>query len=268
VEGDTLAVVGPDRAAMHIAALRDLTSRAGARVIEELRVAVGLPDEDEACAAARRARLDHRTVTVRELLTHAEGRDDAMNLLVRPEARRDEHAAIRQPVEEGRLPPLLVAPDPGRELRIHGWNAVEDELAVDPMRGDAEGLRVSREAAGDQPCGQGRYGGHPAREKELDHAPSLPEIHHCEECRNAHLLLYPACQIVPQRCPSRDCSGIRMESRPSIRSICIRDTRRRTSCNMAGARRSSMSARTIRCRISWRGWRSSASLASQSITFC
>ena len=96
-----------------------------------------------------------------------------MHLAVCPEARRDEHAAVGQPIQEGGLPPLLVAPDPGSERRISGWNAVEDERSVDAVAGHGEGLRESGKAESEQKCGQHRNGSRPAREEELDHVPKL-----------------------------------------------------------------------------------------------
>ena len=67
-----------------------------------------------------------------------------MHLLDGPEARRHEHAAVGQPIEEARLPPFLVAPHLRSEARIEWRNAVEDQSAVDPVGGDGERLRVRR----------------------------------------------------------------------------------------------------------------------------
>ena len=69
-----------------------------------------------------------------------------MHFALRPEARRDEHAAVWQPVEEGSLPPFRVSPDSRCEAGIDGGNTVEDQRAIDPVSGDGEGLRVRREA--------------------------------------------------------------------------------------------------------------------------
>src|SRR5262249_49586460 len=104
----------------------------------------------------------HRLGEVRELLAHAEGESDAMQLLDVGESRADEHAAVRQPIEEARFARLQIALDTLRERRIERGNAVEGEIAALLMQ-----RRSRRELRGKYQHGQqaesglgGRCGGH------------------------------------------------------------------------------------------------------------
>jgi hypothetical protein len=60
------------------------------------------------------------------LLTHAQGSRDSMDLLDFAETSGDEHAAVRLPVQESRLPRLLVTLEPGGHRGIERRNAFEN----------------------------------------------------------------------------------------------------------------------------------------------
>src|SRR5256885_13411219 len=126
VEGHAPPVVGPHRAAVNEGPVGEL-AHAAAAVVVQLRILIAslILQEHEAAAATRRARPLDRILVEGELLTHAERGGNAVQLLAVAEARRDEQAPVGEPVEEARLPRLLVALEPRHERRIRERNALE-----------------------------------------------------------------------------------------------------------------------------------------------
>src|SRR3569833_807783 len=106
-ERDQLAIVSPYRRAMQVVTCRELANVAIARSVEDLRVLITtlVFEKHEAFAGARvRCPRDaHRLRRESELLAHTERSGDAMHLLHLAETRCDEHAAVRHPIEKGRL---------------------------------------------------------------------------------------------------------------------------------------------------------------------
>ena len=132
VESHAAAVVGPDGAAVNEAALGERTRGPGGRLVVDLRVLIAplILQEREAAAAQRSARPFDRVLVERELLAHAERNGHAVQLVGVGEARPDQHAAVGEPVEKGRLARLLVARRARRECRVGDGDVLEDETAA------------------------------------------------------------------------------------------------------------------------------------------
>ena len=186
VEGHAPAVVGPHRAAVDEGPVGELTHVAAAAVVVHLRVLIAslILQEHEAAAAARRARPLDRVLVEGELLTHAERGGNAVQLLAVAEARRDQQSPVGEPVEERRLPRLLVALEPRHERRIRERNALEHEIAeLAVRRGRLLGERGGCAQRGDTRCGA--YGERRREGALIGHASKLAYRLRCVHSRHA-----------------------------------------------------------------------------------
>src|SRR5262249_38215571 len=78
----------------------------------------------------RHARVAHRLGIERELLASAHWRRHAMHLIGVSETGRDEHAAVRLPIEKRRAPRLQISMYALDERRVTRRDAIEDEIAA------------------------------------------------------------------------------------------------------------------------------------------
>jgi hypothetical protein len=104
-----------------------------------------------------------RILRERELLSHAERGSDPVDLLDFAEARGDEHAAVGEPVQEGRLPRLLIALEPRAHRGVERWNPFQNEVAALLVRRHARHLLRLGGNGGNKQIGGYQGGQRPAK---------------------------------------------------------------------------------------------------------
>ncbi len=158
VERNAFAVVRPQRAAVNELPLRQLTDASRARVVVKLCVLVSAlilqKDEPVRRSGLWRPGDADRVGVVSKLFAHSQRGGDPVHLLGVTQPCRDQHAAIRQPVEESRLPRLLVALHTRGEVRIALRYSLEDEVVALHVRQSRRG-RCRRPA--DRECAEGTH---------------------------------------------------------------------------------------------------------------